>query len=256
MRDDHSSRYDFHSTWADRVALLIVLGLAIDIAAVFIFQRPFLWEGALAVVANLLIALGVWGELWFARRAREAGDAIVAEAKARAATANERTAELELTLENERLARVRIERELAPRYLSAEQYERITEKIRPFAGTPFSLGADLTAEPMFVDMIAALLSLAGRWELRHSPYPDESKEGPQLGEALAVQGIAILYKYESPKKDEWHAAARALDAALNAEGIHCAISPAQPRLADIIHVVIGRKPPFIPASQSSAAAGP
>jgi hypothetical protein len=74
--------YEFNSAWADRIAFLIVVGLVIEIAAVFILGKPPL-EGTLTIVSNLLIVLGVWGELIFAKRAKEAGDGIVAEANAR-----------------------------------------------------------------------------------------------------------------------------------------------------------------------------
>ena len=46
-----------------------------------------------------LIAIGVWGELRFAKRAREADDGRVAEANKLAAEANERAAEAQLHLE-------------------------------------------------------------------------------------------------------------------------------------------------------------
>jgi hypothetical protein len=87
------SKYDFNSTWADRIAHLIVFGLVIEIAAVFILQKHLL-EASLTIVANILIALGVWDELWFARRAKEAGDGIVAEANERAANAELETQRL------------------------------------------------------------------------------------------------------------------------------------------------------------------
>jgi hypothetical protein len=227
-------------------AVAVVAGLLLEAILAYIFPvGPSPIENWGPVVGDVLIALGVIAEIYFAHKASAQHHELQRRTDRYLAEANART-------ETERLARVRIEKELAPRYLSAEQYGRIAEKIRPFAGTPFSLGADLTAEPMFVNMIGALLSLAGRWELRHSAYPDESEEGPQLGQALDVTGIAILYNYQSPKKDEWHPAARALDAALNEEGIPCAISPAQPWLADIIHVVVGRKPAFIRTPQDTA----
>ena len=81
---DLKSISDFNSTWADRVALLILGGLVVDIVEVFILGK--VWpEWALTIAANSLIAIGVWGELRFAKRARDADDSRVAEALERAA---------------------------------------------------------------------------------------------------------------------------------------------------------------------------
>jgi hypothetical protein len=84
---DLQSRYEFNSTLAERIALLIIVGLAVEIASVFIVGKPLLWEGVLTIFANVLIAAGVWGELRYSKRAKEAGDGIVAEANARASEA-------------------------------------------------------------------------------------------------------------------------------------------------------------------------
>src|SRR5665213_4485251 len=70
---DLKSISDFNSTWADRGALLILGGLVVDIVEVFILGK--VWpEWALTIAANSLIAIGVWGELRFAKRARDADD--------------------------------------------------------------------------------------------------------------------------------------------------------------------------------------
>jgi hypothetical protein len=87
------SRYDTYSRWAERVASLIVIGLFVDIVSVWILRKPPL-EAFLTIGADVLIVAGVWGEILLERRAREAGDGLVAEAEARAADA---------TLEMERL---------------------------------------------------------------------------------------------------------------------------------------------------------
>jgi len=105
---DLQSSYAFNSVWADRIARLIILGLAVDIVVVFISGKLWL-EAVLTVIADTLIIAGVWGELWFARRAKEAGDGIVAKANERAAKAD--------------LARVELEKQLAPRVLTKEQFE-------------------------------------------------------------------------------------------------------------------------------------
>jgi hypothetical protein len=56
------SRYETFSTWGERVALLILVGLAVEIASVFILEKSWL-EAVLTISANMLIIAGVWGEL-------------------------------------------------------------------------------------------------------------------------------------------------------------------------------------------------
>jgi hypothetical protein len=88
---DLQSRYEFNSAWAERIALLIIAGLAVDIIAAFLLGKSWL-EIVLNIVANLLIIAGVWGELRFSRYAKEAADAMVAEANARFAAVELRVA--------------------------------------------------------------------------------------------------------------------------------------------------------------------
>ncbi len=83
--NDLKSISEFNSTWADRLAYLILAGLLVDIADLFIPEGW--WKIVAAIGANLLIFGGVWGELWFAKRARDADDSRVAEANVRAADA-------------------------------------------------------------------------------------------------------------------------------------------------------------------------
>src|SRR5437867_543934 len=87
----------FNSRWADRIALLILVGLGVDIGAVFVSDEA--WRKGLTIMADSLIVMGVWGELWFAKRAREADDGRVAEAEKAVAGANARAAEALLDLE-------------------------------------------------------------------------------------------------------------------------------------------------------------
>jgi len=110
--NDLQSRYEFNSAWAERIAHLIIIGLAVDIIAAFILGKSWL-EITLNIVANVLIIAGVWGELRFSKRAKEAGDGIVAESLAiaaianeKAAAANERTVKLQIALEEERQKRL------------------------------------------------------------------------------------------------------------------------------------------------------
>jgi hypothetical protein len=107
---------EFNSLWADRIARLILVGLLFDIAAVFVSKGP--WRDVLTILADMLIIAGVWGELFFAKRAREADDGRVAEANKLAAEAIERAAKADL-------ARVELEAKLLPRALNQEQWDFI-----------------------------------------------------------------------------------------------------------------------------------
>ena len=95
--------------WEDAAALKI---LGIEIVSAFVLDKS-LPEASFTVASAAFIWIGVWGELFFAKKAKEAGDRIVAEANARAAEANK-------VAEEERLARVRLEAQLQPRTLSQE----------------------------------------------------------------------------------------------------------------------------------------
>lgn len=107
---DLRSEYERYSNLAERVALLILVGLAVEIAAVFILHKPRL-ESALTVAATALIAVGVWGEILLERRAKTAGDGLVAQANERAAKAD--------------LARAELEDKLRPRMLNQAQWDFI-----------------------------------------------------------------------------------------------------------------------------------
>jgi len=118
------SRYETFSTWAERVALLILVGLAVEIAAVFILEKPWL-EAVLTISANMLIIMGVWGELSLEKRAKQAGDGLVAIANARAAEAQ---------LELAKITTPRFRR------LTVEAVASIVEKIEQFRDTKFDVG--------------------------------------------------------------------------------------------------------------------
>jgi hypothetical protein len=74
------------------MAWLILVGLAVEVIAVFVLNKPKL-EGAFTIGSAALIWIGVWGELHFEKRAKIAGDGIVAEANKSAREAEARAAE-------------------------------------------------------------------------------------------------------------------------------------------------------------------
>jgi hypothetical protein len=131
--EDHAdlqSVYQLNSSWAERAGYLVLIGMAIEIFAVFAFTRSA-WEGSLAIISDCLIVGGVWSEIILGKRAREAGDGIVALANARAAEADQKAEE----------ARLELIRLTTPRSLSFEQQRRIADKMRAFDGVRAVLGA-------------------------------------------------------------------------------------------------------------------
>jgi hypothetical protein len=209
---------------------LILVGLAVDIAAVFILSKPWL-EGALAIAANGLIAAGVWGELFFERRAKEAGDRMVAEANARAA---------EAILE---LAKLR-----APRALTPEQRGRIVDKLKPFSGTEYDIAIS-EADPeilTLVFIVELVLSTAGwtelNWQGAGEGFIREGRPIIRLG-ASVINIIVGVHVSQPPKLWE---CALALSDALMAEDIDATPARHIPHAmsstnANAIHVLIGRK---------------
>ncbi len=113
--DDEISRNEI---FARRGGIAVIAGLIVEVTIAVIFHEDRtanqIVEKWSLVFANALIALGVFGELFFARKAllasarlKEMSDEKVTEANARAAEANERTVEAQLELAKlwERVAR-------------------------------------------------------------------------------------------------------------------------------------------------------
>jgi hypothetical protein len=229
---DLQSRYEFNSAWADRIAFLIVAGLAIEIAAVFILHKPPL-EGALTIVANLLIVLGVWGELIFARRAKEAGDGIVAQANAGAAVANARAEE----------AKLELARLTTPRSLTAEQQSELTERAKPFAGTPFDMFIKPDKEPLdLANQISVALTAAGwNWVPVNTLMGLNRVVKPTIGMTTAT-GVAV--QMHETKKAEWEAAILAVANALHSAGIVTRAEEIEDESVTdaAVHIRIGAKP--------------
>lgn len=205
------------------MALLILLGLLVDIASVCILGKSKL-EAALTIAANALIFFGVWGELAFERIAKRYGDRLVTEANARAAEA-----QLEL-------ARLK-----APRSLDEAKRKEVSEKMRLFAGMQFDLAVapgDSEAA-MLADQIEGALAAAS---LAKIGWIDMGPFGPErfpiTGETF-VAGVVI-----AGTDSAITGAVRSLASALRDNGIAAAVDfrNAGSANAAAIHVMIGRKP--------------
>jgi hypothetical protein len=125
---DFKSISDFNSEWSDRIANLILLGLVVDIVNLF-FSEGSVWRIPVGIIADVLIIAGVWGELWFLKRARSADDGRVAEAEKALADATIRAAALEKEAAEARERVADIEKLTSPRHISPRQQSAIVQKI-------------------------------------------------------------------------------------------------------------------------------
>ena len=238
--------FDLARSYAELGALLVFIGLVIEVAAVVVFSknksRKEVW---IEFAATILIAYGVWSEWVYGRRASDAADRLqqisdqnVAQAQGDAANArkdaansikaateanllakkyegsiagtNKLAADAKRTAEGERLARVKIEELLADRKLSDAQLSTIAGKLKAFRGQEFSLIGQLgnPREPFaLAQRIYKALTLA-----------DWAWLGPP--KSFLFAGIEGIYVTVQPDvADPTEKAAEALVAALLAEGL-------------------------------------
>jgi hypothetical protein len=225
------SRYEKYSAWAERLALLILVGLAVEIADVFILKKPWL-EGIFTIAATTLIFAGVWGELLFEKRAKEAGDRLVAKANARAA-------EAQLELANFRLPR---------RWVLRGKTDAITERLRPFAGTEFDSGLGQSGEQAdFWWDLEPIIVAAGwvhvQWRADANVLPFVISQGPDRPLSGSVAAANVEIHVHPDSRERLSPAATALISALNEAGI--AARDAGHNTHNIntnaIHILIGNK---------------
>lgn len=167
--------------------------------------------------------------------------ATVATAEARIAEAQRDAAQARKEAEMEHLARVRIEEALAGWKLSPEGRERLSQKLKRFAGAPFDLFVTPSEAP-FVDLLDGALADAG-WT-RKKPKDANGQEVSILFEnkaaILFISGITV-----EVAQDSWEAlqpAATALIQALIDEEIPAKGSVvAKGSALGAIHIAIGRR---------------
>ena len=147
--------YEVNSHRAHLSAYVLIAGLILELVNSIVWYRGS--ETLAGMVAVLLIVGGVWGEVFFANRARLAGDRQLAEYQARAAEALQKAREAELEL-----ARLK-----APRALTQEQRARIVGKLQQFSGTEYDITvSDVDPEILgFVFAVELVLSTSGWTEL-------------------------------------------------------------------------------------------
>jgi hypothetical protein len=116
----------------ERLALyggaMVVAGLALEtgVAAFFPGSRSWL-EIFLSVAADALVAIGVFGEIFFSHKAREAGDDLQRESDERVAAAEARAAEAQLETE-------RLRAQFSWRGFSIDQASKLVEVLEKTPG--------------------------------------------------------------------------------------------------------------------------
>ena len=126
-----------------------------------------LWIGRGKILAGFLVAIGVAGEFLadfienpIVKRRDEAQQAEIAQLGKDAAEANARAAEANRAAEEEKLARLKLQAQIAPRRLTAAQIAKLTELLKPFADSSLSLdvtvASGLEGTNLANDMLVAL----------------------------------------------------------------------------------------------------
>jgi hypothetical protein len=155
-------------------------------------------------------------------------DKEIADAKARAAEANRLAAE-------EQLARVKIEEKLAGWRLDPKAQERLIEKLKPYAGTPFDLAVN-PVEYRFMETLDGILIAAG-WV--RQPKADFSVLLDGKASINYWSGVTIEFAQES--LNSFRTAAETLVRGLAAEGIPAKGNVIQGGDPNAIHVVVGKR---------------
>ncbi len=86
-RGNLTSRYERYSSLSEIFGIVLLLGLVVELIFAFILDKLWL-ETVSTAAADVLVVVGVWGELLFSRKARIVGDSLQAEANARVAEAD------------------------------------------------------------------------------------------------------------------------------------------------------------------------
>jgi hypothetical protein len=155
-------------------------------------------------------------------------DKEIADAKARAAEANRLAAE-------EQLARVKIEEKLAGWRLDPKAQERLIEKLKPYAMTPFDLAVN-PVEYRFMETLDGILIAAG-WV--RQPKADFSVLLDGKASINYWSGVTIEFAQES--LNSFRTAAETLVRGLAAEGIPAKGNVIQGGDPNAIHVVVGKR---------------
>lgn len=174
---------DWLTSFGHLCAIIVVIGVVLEYRKAFVglwnhFTLTELRAFVRETLGGILVAIGVAGELWFGFLADRKDN------KLRSINA-ERIAELNLSAERERLARVKLEAHLAPRSMSNEQQDKLIAEVRsmpPQHMDVIVIGS--TPEILnFERMVTEPIAHAG-WKVKVSHA---------TGTGIIVRGIAICF---------------------------------------------------------------
>ena len=224
MDDEEERVKEVNSEREHISAYVLIAGLVLElVAAVFWFKGI---ETVIGMVAVAMIVGGVWGEVYFGKKATDAGDKQLAKYKARAAEAE--------------LALAQLEERLAPRKITQVGQNLISERISSFAGIEGQIGTSPPEiESMRLEMgIHGALSMGG-WKIQRA-QPSHTPVYPG--------GIAI----HTTRHGFALAAGIALAEALNEVGIYAIPAPVLDGDSSRIFVIVGTKPDPAPDPDDTA----
>jgi hypothetical protein len=137
------------------VTRAVVAGLVAEAGIALLAGKP-LGDAITAVLTNGAIALGVYGEIHFGRKATAAREELQRRS-------GEKIAEFNRAAEADRLARLKIEERLAPRAMTPEQQRALADELAVFRGQRVYLVASpSTSETeVFMRVLACVLEWAG-----------------------------------------------------------------------------------------------
>jgi hypothetical protein len=134
MNKGHKSpaeRIETFENWADFAAWMVVVGVIVEaVLAAGVSDRPFVIKWG-PTASDIMVALGVAGEILFTRRARTISSELQTESNEKIAAANERAA---TAIQKAREAELALEKFKAPGRLSPNSQRKVTERIAPFKG--------------------------------------------------------------------------------------------------------------------------
>jgi hypothetical protein len=207
--------------WLLAATALVVLGLVLEYwheipESIIELKRAWAWKPLLVIIGGVLITVGVAGELavqFFASQKetnlRKANDAVfsilntkAAEASDRATKAENDTARLNKVAEDERLARIKIEEDVAWRRLSKDQQVKMASRLKSFSSETVLLQYnlnDLEADS-FASDVASVLQQA-KWKEVFEPLAVMMmREGPvSLGTNPPLErGVIIISTGDQP----------------------------------------------------------
>jgi hypothetical protein len=182
----------------------------------------------LPAVAGIIAAISAFIS-WYA--SRTAAGIVQMESDKRIAAAEQRAVAADEKAEQERLERLRIEAELAPRSLSCP--EELIEKLEPFAGTSVIVRGIFEGGPDVVPLTNQVVSVlkAAKWEVTIVNW---------VASGQHVEGVIVAHAEGSD--DRIIGAAKLLIEAFESDGIAASHMQSVDDTPNRIRIVIGSKP--------------